>query len=820
MTTGPDPRAEGSTPEPAPLVLSDLAGDLLAHFDEGLVLTDEAGAMRWMSPTAERLLGVDGASLIGLEAADLIHPTDRPQVEHDVEPLVEPGTQARLEFRVVVDGEVRWIEAVVTNQLDQPLIASVVSLLRDITERKHAEVAVRLEATLLATADQAIAALDPDGYITYWNRGAEQLFGWPRGEALGRHNAERLVAAPDWADLGENARQLSREGRPWTYELHVIRADGTEVPVLATATPLRDRDGRHVATTVVAYDATERHRHQEVASRLASIVATSRDAIFSTDLDGRITSWNEGAHQLFGYPEAAIIGRRGKHLVQPGHRAQLADTFEKVRRGEEAQSIVTLGRRHDGSTLHASMSMSPIITPTGVVTGVSIVAQDVTERHEAQLALAHEATHDPVSGLANRRLFVDRLEASLLRSATTGELTGMVFIDLDDFKQVNDRVGHVDGDQLLRLVGQRIEEVVGSHNTVARLGGDEYGVACDGLHSYADLEALVARVRGALRLPFQIGTESISITASIGLSISGAETHGEALMRHADMAMYAAKQAGGDRFELFDDALYEQRRRSKALVAEIESALDRGEFQTYLQPEISLVDGTLFGFEALVRWMHPDRGVVPPGEFIRIAEKSGTIVRLGHQVLRDACRALVGWEGVAPDHGLMVSVNLSPVQLVDDGLPDAVRRALAESGVAPEQVCLEVTETALMDFDAATVALRSLKDIGVRVAIDDFGTGYSSLSRLKHFPVDFLKIDRSFIGGLGRDADDEAIVTAVIGLASSLGVQVIAEGIETIAQLDRLRELGCPFGQGFLWSPPAPVDQVRAWVDGEPPRPG
>jgi predicted signal transduction protein with EAL and GGDEF domain len=377
---------------------------------------------------------------------------------------------------------------------------------------------------------------------------------------------------------------------------------------------------------------------------------------------------------------------------------------------------------------------------------------------------------------------------------------------------VNDAFGHSGGDRVLHDVGQRIAACVGETDTVARLGGDEYVVACDDLEGMDELAAIAARIRRGLSLPFRADGEAVTINASIGVAISGNEAPAEVLLRNADMAMYAAKEAGGNRIEHFDDALYAQARRRHEVMSEIERGLALGQFHTFFQPEVDLTDDSLFGFEALVRWTHPVQGLVSPGDFIPLAEQSGAVVRVGQQVLRDSCLALQSWptEARAPSSGrtrqLMTSVNLSPVQVADPGLTDMVQQVLEETGVEPGQLCLEVTESTLMDFDMAAKALGSLKDLGVSIAIDDFGTGYSSLSRLKLFPVDFLKIDRSFISGLGREAEDDAIVSAMISLSHSLGVDVIAEGIETADQLERLREFGCRYGQGYLWSRPVPPD--------------
>jgi diguanylate cyclase (GGDEF)-like protein len=388
----------------------------------------------------------------------------------------------------------------------------------------------------------------------------------------------------------------------------------------------------------------------------------------------------------------------------------------------------------------------------------------------------------------------------------------VVFIDLDEFKVVNDRFGHVDGDEILRASGALLEAVVGGGDTVARVGGDEYVVCCDDVGDVADLLGRAARFEASLRNPFRIRGQVHTLTASIGVALSSAGTPAEALLRNADAAMYAAKQAGGARLELFDDVLYTDVRRRQELAAEIAGALAGGQFQTYFQPEVAVRTGTLVGFEALARWQHPQRGIIAPAEFIEVAEASGHIGQLGRLVLGDGCRALASWLASSPERRLSVAINVSPVQLADPTFPDDVRAAIHAEGVPAGLLCLEVTESSLMDADAAAEALCNLKAIGVTIAIDDFGTGYSSLARLKRFPVDLLKIDRSFVAGLGTDPEDEVIVATVVNLAHSLGIDVIAEGVETQAQLDLLATYGCELGQGHLWSPAMPRAGASAFA--------
>lgn len=791
----------------------EVANALFEHADEVALMLEMNGNPLWVSPNVWRLFDASPEELTASIGIDLVHPDDRQRVAQDLARLAEPGVVLQAEYRVEIGGSVRWIHITLQSRVDEQGRPTLLGNLREISRQRDVEVAVSLEAALLAPANQAITALAPDGTINYWNDSATSIYGWTADEAVGKHHSELIPVAEGSEEAARAAMLDNAATRSWTREMEVVRKDGSTVPIRATATPLLDENGNHVVTAVVAYDTTEIRRSQEIAARLAAIVETSRDAIFSTDLDGRISTWNAAATNLFGIDETAAVGSEARMLVEPDHRLEFAELFLSANRGERADSVIALRRPSDGSTLHVSVSLSSMTTSEGLAVGMSVIARDVTARHQAELALAHQATHDPLSGLANRRLLVQRMEESLDRSRRHDRRTGIVYIDLDDFKHVNDVFGHGGGDRVLHDVGQRIAATVGDSDTVARLGGDEYVVACDGIDGIDQLTRIASRVRRSLSFPFRADRESVTITASIGIALSGNGAPAEVLLRNADIAMYAAKEAGGNRVELFDDALYAQTRRRNEVKAEIEAGLEDGQFHTYFQPEVSLGDGSLFGFEALVRWIHPSRGIVSPADFIPLAEQSGSIIRLGQQVLRDTCDALRTWSARVPSNvarSLMTSVNLSPIQVSDPGLRDMVQEVIEDSGVQPEQLCLEVTESALMDFDLAAKTMGSLKDLGVSIAIDDFGTGYSSLSRLKLFPVDFLKIDKSFIDGLGRELEDDAIVSAMIGLSHSLGVDVIAEGIETEAQLSRLREFGCRYGQGYLWSRPIPTDEATS----------
>jgi len=432
------------------------------------------------------------------------------------------------------------------------------------------------------------------------------------------------------------------------------------------------------------------------------------------------------------------------------------------------------------------------------------------ERSRWESRLAHQATHDDLTGLPNRALFLDRVQHALDRARRDGSLISLLFLDLDRFKSVNDTLGHDAGDQLLRALGQRLVPLLRPGDTVARLGGDEFTILCDGVADAKDALRVAERVHHALIAPFFLGKHTVRTTVSIGAATSRGAGSAQALINDADAAMYRAKERGGNRCESFEDIRCQPAAHRLSTQDAMYRGLQRGEFEVYYQPVISLTDKTVVGAEALLRWHHPQRGLLAPSAFIGLAESSGLIVPIGAFVLRTACLQARAWQlDPGPDVPSSMSINLSARQFAQPDLTAMVANALIESGANPAGISFEITESAAMDDAAAAVAtLQELKALGVGLIIDDFGTGYSSLTYLKRFPVDGLKVDQSFVAGLDTDAGDTAIVTAVIDLAHSLGIIAIAEGVETATQLERLRALGCDGAQGYHLGRPKPAGEV------------
>jgi diguanylate cyclase (GGDEF)-like protein len=449
----------------------------------------------------------------------------------------------------------------------------------------------------------------------------------------------------------------------------------------------------------------------------------------------------------------------------------------------------------------------------------------VVERIRGQEQIAHQATHDGLTGLANRLLFRDRLELALARAERRGSFAALLFLDLDRFKDVNDTLGHSAGDHLLRSVSARLHVALRASDTLARLGdevftlarfgGDEFVVLCEDLASEVGAVRIAERVQQALLSPFVLERKEHFVTASIGIVLaSGSDRDAEDLLRDADIAMYRAKERGPGNWEIFDEALRKRALERVATERALRNALETGELRLHYQPIVALDGGAVQFVEALVRWQHPERGLLPPGEFIPIAEESALILQIGAWTLREACDQAYRWRARFGDRApLPVSVNVSARQLAQAELPQIVRQVLAETGLSAGDLAIEVTETALIeDSGGPAASLRELKALGVKILLDDFGTGYSSLSHLQRFPIDALKIDRSFVMHLGAGEDDRAIVRAIAAMANALGLEVVAEGVESAEQAAEAQALGCGWAQGYYFARPAPPSEFESLI--------
>ena len=544
---------------------------------------------------------------------------------------------------------------------------------------------------------------------------------------------------------------------------------------------------------------------QRSEARFRSLVQNSTDIVMIVSPDGQLQYQSPSGERVLGYHDAALVGSYLQDLMHPDDVQKLQAFLVEVEQGSETTPRVEWRIRHaDGSWVRTETTGNNLLSDPHV-SGLVLNSRDIGDRRALQNELTYQAFHDPLTTLPNRALFMDRLEHALIRADRREQAVAMLFLDLDNFKIVNDSLGHQAGDQLLIEAAQRLLECVRTEDTVARLGGDEFTILMEDIHGLDSPLEVARRIEFKLRMPFTVVGHEVFTTASVGIAVSGPGVGSAAdLLRDADLAMYRAKSEGKARHVVYDGAMNTQAMKRLELETALRRAVERRELRLMYQPIMSLESMGIDRVETLVRWQHPERGLVSPADFIPVAEETGLIVPIGQWVLREACRQAMAWQREfpsAPD--LVMSVNLSPRQFQHHNLLEDISSILFESGLDPEFLELEITEGAVMeDANAAREIMQKLRDIGISLAIDDFGTGYSSLSYLKRFPVSVLKIDQSFVRGLGQDDQDSAIVRGVIALAQSLNLTVTAEGIETLEQLAQLRQLGCNHGQGYLLSRP------------------
>jgi diguanylate cyclase (GGDEF)-like protein/PAS domain S-box-containing protein len=644
-----------------------------------------------------------------------------------------------------------------------------------------------------------------------------RLCGVDPGQELGSHEEIwQFVSAEDQARIRTTVLDAIAEGRPFDLEV-CLDLPGGEQRWLRVQGRVQARGGDATRLAGTAQDVTDR---KQAEAQFQDLLESAPDAMVIADEDGRIVLANRQVEVLFGWPRRSLVGRPVETLLperlrepHEQHRVHYHRNSPQAR--PMGRAIELAARRADGGEFPVEVSLSPVQTADGVLVCAAI--RDVTERKEAERVLAHQALHDALTGLPNRVLLVDRLEQALARTSRGDEGVAVLFLDIDRFKVVNDSRGHAAGDELIVGVADRLRATIRPTDTVARFGGDEFVVVYQEAESLTGAMAVADRIVAALREPFRIGGEEIFLTVSVGIAVAGPGASSETLLRNADAAMYRAKEQGRARCEFFDETMQTEAATRLELQTALNWAVQREEMRVFYQPLINIASGTPVGIEALLRWQHPDRGIVAPADFIPLAEDAGLIVPIGRSVLDRAAADFAALRAAAPPGPFSIAVNLSAHQLRHPGLVEEVRVALAKHELAASSLCMELTESALLeDLDRHLRVLMALRDLGVRLALDDFGTGFSSLTYLKRFPVDMVKIDRSFVAGLGVTHCDTAIVRSVIELAHALNLTVVAEGIERPEQLEELRSLGCDLAQGYLFAPALPQALLLQWL-GSPP---
>ena len=579
--------------------------------------------------------------------------------------------------------------------------------------------------------------------------------------------------------------------------------------------PRENRDTLEALTSQVALALdsaalTEDLLRQQTEARFRSLVQNSTDVVMVVDADSTVRYVSPSVEGVFGYDPSELEGTKLTGLIHPDDKAPVLQFLTATsREGGVPTTLIESRMRHrDDFWLHIETLRTDLMHDPNVK-GIVLNSRDVSERKAFEEQLAHQAFHDSITGLANRALFRDRVEHALERLTRSDLPMSVLFMDLDDFKTINDSLGHAAGDRLLGEVGERLRTCLRTPDTAARLGGDEFAILLEDGGEGVGAADVADRILKALDAPFQLDGKEVFVRASIGIASSGANgTIGpegaEELLRNADVAMYIAKEAGKNRYQVFEPKMHDTALRRLELKADLQRAVDNEEFVLHYQPVIHLASGEIDGFEALVRWNHPTRGLVMPLDFIPLAEETGLIVPIGSWVLAEACRSGQELQPAGTDERpLHMAVNLSARQLQRPGIVQETAQVLLDSGLPPERLVLEITESVMMqDMVLSNERLTQLGVLGVKIAVDDFGTGYSSLNYIRRFPVDILKVDKSFVDGVSEGGEESALTAAIIELAGILNLRPVAEGIERADQLEKLLELKCELGQGYYFSEP------------------
>ncbi len=671
---------------------------------------------------------------------------------------------------------------------------------------------------LVQHASDIIMVVAPDGTVSYASPAFQTVLGYSTLESVGL--LARSIMDPD--DLVRFTEMMTQQssGAVARAETRLRHQDGSWRWFEVTFTNLF-QDPSVEGWVANLRDISERKQSEAALRQAQEVFRHAFDeagiGMALVDTTGRILRSNEAMEQMLRYADDALVGMNVVDITHPDDRRKTVEHIQQIEAGEiDGYRVEKRFLRADGRTVWIALTVSTVRDDAGHAMFMIGQMEDITERKAFSDRLRYEAAHDGMTGLLNRVSFTERI-ADALADDDTGRQAAVLFIDLDHFKIINDSLGHAAGDDLLVTVSQRLRHALRPGDVLARFGGDEFVVLCTKLAGTRAAGVVAQRLLTAVAEPILVGTDEVFVTASIGIAVASGDDTAETLLRHADAAMYQAKHDGRARAVVFRPDHHGSAVAALKTGNDLHRALDRDEFLLHYQPIVALNTGRLVGFEALIRWNHPERGLLRPADFIAYAEETGLIVPIGAWALETACRQTALWQRArdeelddpAAESPLTISVNLAARQVADRTLAKTVARIIDRTGIAASAVCLELTENTLMQDTASTVdALHALRSQGVHLSIDDFGTGYSSLSYLKRFPVEALKIDRGFIDGLGREAEDTSIVEAIIRLAHALELSAVAEGLETPTQLDTLRDLGCDFAQGYLIGRPVPAQAI------------
>jgi diguanylate cyclase (GGDEF)-like protein/PAS domain S-box-containing protein len=784
------------------------------------ILVHQGGTIVYANRQAQVMLGAPSqVDLIGRSIVDIIDPDHHDTVSKRLRLLAKGEPLPLVEMRLVrLDGGYVEVESTMglTTYSGHRAMQSV---WRDITDRKKAEAESKAAKDhFLAVANStpdALVAFDEAGAIVSWNGGAEAIYGYKEEDVLGKPlsllipERYRSVNAAWVNRLAQDKGRHNFTGK--TIEAHGLRKNGEEFDVEFSVGRWRE-EGRNFFS-VAARDISKRKQQEEKLRHLSQAVEQSPVDVVITDAQGVIQYVNPRFCQVTGYASKDVIGQKPSLLKSGRTPDALYDAlWATITAGNEWRGEL-LNRKKDGTLFWQHAIISPIRDNKGEITHFISVKEDISIRKEYEERLVRQANYDALTGLPNRVLAMDRLRQAIAQAQRYGRRVALMLLDLDDFKKVNDTLGHAAGDLLLKEASMRLVDCLREGDTVARLGGDEFVLLLPDLTDTTSAEVVAEKILSVCNQPFDVGGHEVYIAGSIGIAIfPNDERDPMLLMRNADAAMYRAKREGKGIFRYFTPEMNARAIEHMRMEAQLRHAIERDELKVHYQPLVDNASGRLVGAEALLRWSNPVLGDVSPENFIPLAEETGLILPIGAWVLRTACREAATWQ--RPGHEVFVAVNISGKQFQKRTLVDTVRSSLEESGLPPGCLELELTESVLLEHTQETLSIiQELETLGVGFAIDDFGTGFSSISYLRRFPFDTLKIDRSFIKDLSENEGDAELVKSIIAMANSMRLQVVGEGVETHGQREFLRMSGCHFAQGWLYSRPIPGDEFQTLIE-------
>ncbi|MGA3280281.1 MAG: PAS domain S-box protein [Smithella sp.] len=790
----------------------------------------QKGKFRFINTSAIAHADYDSEELVGRDADTIVYPEDREMVKEKGRAMLRGEHPAPYEFRMVTkQGQIRWIMQIVS-PIEYKGNTAILGNAMDITERKQAEEALRQSEekyrTILESIQEGYFEVDLTGNFTFFNDSICRLYGYSKEELMGM-NYRHYTDKEHSKKLFQTFNKVYNTGEPTEgFDWQVIRKNGDKRYIEASVSLQKDLSDKPAGFKGMIRDVTERKQEEEIIrqseERYRTILDEMADAYYEVDITGNYTFVNDALCRHLGQTKEELLGTNVRASIDKEDIKTVYNAFKRIyTTGKPEKNISYKIIRKDGTIIFIENSGFPLKNKKGEIIGFRGVGRDITQRKQSDEKIQYLATHDTLTGLPNRSMFSQLLNYAIKTAHRYQRQLAVLFLDLDRFKIINDTMGHDAGDQLLQKIAARLKQSLRTVDVIGRLGGDEFVILIEEVSDSNHIATVAHKILTSVIKPITLMGQENRITVSIGISMYPKDAQDEqSLMKNADIAMYLAKEEGKNNYQFYSADIQSKSLERLSIETNLRFALERNELSLQYQAKVDFKTDMITGVEALLRWQNPYLGSVTPTQFIPVAEETGMIVPIGRWVLKTACAQNVAWQ----KQGLplvSMAVNLSLRQLMDDALLDDIRAALYDSGMAPNLLELEITESMVMHNPEHIISiLAKIKSMGVRLAIDDFGTGYSSLAQIKHFPIDTLKVDRSFIRNIPQDAEDKAITEAIIAMGKTLSLTVVAEGVETEEQMNFLKEHSCDEMQGFYFSKPVVPEQfadlLREHVPSQP----